>query len=227
MGWRHAPGRSGRFWLLLVAAAVAIGWAVLQRGAEPPAPPPAAPEDARPQLVSTRVVGRHQGNRQFELQAGAIADEGDWVRIEDIQHGVLYRDGDVFVTFSAADGRWHRQSNDLILTGAVELVYEGRVRLSGEQLEWRAAEEKVVSPGPVLLTAGGDRIRASSMEADLDDDVVHLWGDVWIERAGGGRIRMPEVVYWLEEERFEGYGQGQVLLIPGGEAPGTDEEPNG
>src|SRR5690606_20459597 len=113
------------------------------------------------------------------------------------------------------EGRWHRQSNDLVLMGDVVLVYEGRVHLYSDQLEWRAADERVVSPGPVMLTRDGDVIRAGVMEADLDQEVVRLRGDVLIERARGGRIQIADVRYWLDEDRLEGYGPGQVLVVPG------------
>ncbi|HEY8496526.1 MAG TPA: LPS export ABC transporter periplasmic protein LptC, partial [Limnochordales bacterium] len=190
MGWKQAlkKRRRAAAALLVAALVAAVAWGTLRREEQPPAQTP-APEETRPQLVSTRVVGRRQGDRQFELEAGAIADEGEWVRIDAIQHGVLYRDGAVFVTFTAKAGRWHRQSNDLVLTGDVALVYEDRVRLYSDRLEWRAEEERVVSPGPVMLTVDGDVIRAASMEADLDEEVVRLRGDVRIERAGGGRIQ--------------------------------------
>lgn len=222
MGWKQASNKRRRavVALLLAALVALVAWGALRREEQPPAAQTPKPEEARPQLVSTRVVGRRQGDRQFELDAGAIADEGEWVRIDSIQHGVLYRDGNAFVTFTAQAGRWHRQSNDLVLIGDVVLVYEDRVHLYSDQLEWRAAEEKVVSPGPVMLTMDGDVIRAASMEAELDQEVVRLRGDVRIERADGGRIHIAEVVYWLEEDRLEGYGQGQVLVVPGGSEPG-------
>lgn len=216
MGWKQAL-RKRRVAVLVLAAVLTglVTWGARDREEQPPAAPVPAPEESRPQLVSTRVVGRHQGDRQFELDAGAIADEGDWVRIDSIQHGVLYRDGEVFVTFTANEGRWHRQSNDLVLMGDVVLVYEGRVHLYSDQLEWRAADERVVSPGPVMLTRDGDVIRAGVMEADLDQEVVRLRGDVLIERARGGRIQIADVRYWLDEDRLEGYGPGQVLVVPG------------
>src|SRR5690606_42021041 len=112
------------------------------------------------------------------------------------------------------------QSNVSGLMGDVVLVYEDRVHLYRGQLAWRAAEENVVSPGPVMLTMDGDVIRPASVEAELDQEVVRLRGDVRIERADGGRIHIAEVVYWLEEARLEGYGQGRVLVVPGGSEPG-------
>ena len=221
MGWKQLGNKRRWAAAVLVTVAAVAGLLVWRQAEEPaPAPVPVA-DDPRPQLVSTRVVGRRQGDRQFELDAGAIADDGDWIRIEAIDHGMLYREGEVFVTFTARQGRWHRESNDLVLSGDVVLVYEGRVELRTDQLEWRAAQERVVSPGPVELSTGEDLIRAASMEADLADEVVYLRGDVEIERAGGGRIEMPEVVYWLAEERLEGYGPGRVRLVLGGARPGS------
>ncbi|HLT58623.1 MAG TPA: LPS export ABC transporter periplasmic protein LptC [Limnochordales bacterium] len=206
--------------VLLLAAAGAAGiWLARRAGGPAEAPVPVV-EDTRPQLTSTRVVGRHQGDRQFELEAGAIADEGDWIRLDAIEHGVLYREGETYVTFTAREGRWHRPSNDLVLTGDVVLVYEGRIRVFSDRLEWRAENELVVSPGPVVLETEDDVVRAAAMEADLGQEVVRLQGDVRIERAGGGYIMMPEVLYYLEEERLEGYGPGQALLLPGGPAGG-------
>ena len=221
MGWKQLGNKRRWAAAVLVTVAAVAGLLVWRQAEEPaPAPVPVA-DDSRPQLVSTRVVGRRQGDRQFELDASAIADDGDWIRIEAIEHGVLYREGEAFVTFTARQGRWHRESNDLVLSGDVVLVYEGRVELRTDRLEWRAAQERVVSPGPVELNAGEDVIRAASMEADLADEVVYLRGDVEIERPGGGRIEVPEVVYWLAEDRLEGRGRGGVRLVLGGARPGS------
>lgn len=166
----------------------------------------------RPRLTATRVVGRRQGERQFELDAGSIGDEDDWVVLEDIENGLLYRDGTVFVSFQADAGRWHRPSNNLVLTGDVVLEYDGRVRLRTEEIEWRAEDEIVVAPLPVRMTVDGDEVTANSMEADLDSEKLHLEGDVLILRDGGDRVEMATVVYWLAEDRLEGFGRGRLVF---------------
>lgn len=168
--------------------------------------------DVRPRLTATRVVGRRQGERQFELDAGSIGDDDDWVLLERIENGLLYRDGTVFVTFQANAGRWHRPSNNLVLSGDVVLEYDERVNIRTEALQWQAATELVVSPGPVHLTIDGDSVTAASMEADLDEERVRLEGDVRITRVSGDRVAMATVVYWLAEDRLEGFGQGQLVF---------------
>ncbi|MBO8142160.1 MAG: LPS export ABC transporter periplasmic protein LptC [Firmicutes bacterium] len=205
--------------LMALLAVVLAGTAmvgVLRRG-EPPAPAPADdPADPGPRLSSTRVVGRSRGNREFELRAGSIVDEGEWVRLEAIEDGVLYRDGEPQVTFAARSGRWHRASNDLVLTGHVVLVYDGRVELVSERLEWRAADDLVVSPGPVDVTTGSELISAGAMEADLDAERVRFYSGVRIERSAGGWAEVPEMMYWLEDGRLEGYGPGRAVFIRSG-----------
>lgn len=168
--------------------------------------------DVRPRLTATRVVGRRQGERQFELDAGFIGDDEEWVLLEQIQNGLLYRDGAVFVAFQADAGRWHRSSNNLVLTGNVELLYDERVNIRTEQLEWRAATELVIAPGPVHMTIDGDVVTAASMEADLDAERMRLEGDVRITRESGDRVTMATVVYWLADDRLEGFGQGQLVF---------------
>lgn len=172
--------------------------------------------DVRPRLTATRVVGRRQGERQFELDAGSIGDDDDWVLLEQIENGLLYRDGAAFVTFRSNAGRWHRPSNNLVLSGDVVLEYDERVNIRTEVLQWQAATELVVSPGPVHLTIDGDFVTAASMEADLDEERVRLEGDVRITRESGDRVAMATVVYWLAEDRLEGFGQGQLVF-------GTDD----
>lgn len=168
--------------------------------------------DVRPRLTATRVVGRRQGERQFELDAGSIGDEEDWVLLEDIENGLLYRDGGVFVSFRADAGRWHRSSNNLVLTGDVVLEYDGRVHLRTEEIEWKADLEIVVAPVPVRMTVDGDEVTANAMEADLDEERVRLEGDVLILREGGDRVEMATVVYWLAEDRLEGFGRGRLVF---------------
>lgn len=201
--------------LLTVAAlAVVVGWRGWVGGDEATAPPETEP-DPRPRLTATRVVGRKQGQRQFELDAGVIADDDDWVRIEAIENGLLYRDGRVFVTFDADGGRWHRATNNLILLGSVALVYDQRVHMRTDRLEWLADEELVVSPGPVRMLIDGDTVEAGGMEADVGEERVSLSGGVRIVRPGGGTVEMEEVVYWLAEERLEGYGRGRLVFGDG------------
>lgn len=216
--------------VLVVVAAVLLGVSVFRSntdgGRAVDLPEVDDEADPRPQLVSTRVVGRRQGDRQFELDAGAIADDDDWVRIDEIENGLLYRDGEVFVTFDAAGGRWHRPSNNLVLVGDVVLVYDGRVHMRTDELEWRAAEELVISPGPVSMVIDGDVVQAARMEADLDEERVRLVGDVHIVRPSGESVEMAEVVYWLAEDRLEGYGRGRLVF--GGEPANAEpdaEEP--
>lgn len=168
--------------------------------------------DVRPRLTATRVVGRRQGERQFELDAGAIGDDDDWVLLEQIENGLLYRDGGIFVAFQANAGRWHRPSNNLLLSGNVILEYDERVNIRTEQLEWRGATELVIAPGSVHLTIDGDSVTAASMEADLDKERVRLEGDVRITRESGDRVAMATVVYWLAEDRLEGFGKGQLVF---------------
>lgn len=204
-------------WAAVLAAVLAIGAAVyyfgrgedeIDVGVEPPAEP-------RTQLSATRVIGRHQGERQFEMDAAAIADEDDWIRIDAIENGVLYRDGRVFVTFDADGGRWHRPTNNLVLTGNVVLVYDDRVHIRTERLEWHAADEVVTAPGPVQMVIDGDTVEAAAMEAHLEEERVRLMGDVRIVRASGDVLEMSDVVYWLADERLEGRGRGR-LVVGGG-----------
>lgn len=168
--------------------------------------------DVRPRLTASRVVGRRQGERQFELDAGSIGDEEEWVTLEAIENGLLYRDGEVFVAFRSDAGRWHRSSNNLVLEGNVVLEYDGRVEIRTEALEWRAKDEVVVSPGPVRMAVDGDEVTAATMEADLDEERVRLDGEVRIVRPGGDRVDMATVVYWLAEERMEGFGRGRLVF---------------
>lgn len=200
------------FAAVLLASAV---WFVSVRRAPGPDRAAGPPEEPRTQLSATRVVGRHQGERQFELDAAVIADEDGWVRIETIHNGVLYRDGRPFVTFDADLGRWNRTTNNLILSGNVSLVYDDRVSMRTERLEWRAADELVVAPGPVYMVIDGDVVEAASMEADLAEERVRLSGNVRILRKSGDVLEMEDVVYWLAEERLEGYGRGRIVLRVG------------
>lgn len=177
------------------------------------------PAEPRTQLSATRVVGRHEGERQFELDAATIADEDDWVRIDAIENGVLYRDGRVFVTFDADAGRWHRPTNNLVLIGNVVLVYDERVHMRTDQLEWRAADELVTAPGPVQMIIDGDTVEAGAMEAHLEQERVRFMGDVRIVRKSGDVLEMSDVVYWLAEERLEGRGRGRLIVGGGSRTP--------
>lgn len=197
----------------LVLVVAAFAWSMRWGSQMDSDPPPQATEAPGVFFTRPSLVGMVGGERQWDLRAGSMREQGDEVHLQDIEPGTLYRDGSPYLTFRADSGVWMRPSEDLYLRGNVQVFREGEPLLISDELIWRAADELLLSPGRVELFDGDDTIRADRMEGYVPRDEVVLEGNVELLSARGVALSMPgRMVYQLEAGTMVGFGRGEVRV---------------
>ncbi|MBE3599430.1 MAG: LPS export ABC transporter periplasmic protein LptC [Limnochordaceae bacterium] len=212
-GIRAGEGRPhGRPWAVAVLAALAVGAAGVgiwsgafhpwktPPGAERPAGEetagPAAPPAPGVRSLDIHLVGRHRGERQWQLRAERIElpEPAREVQFRDVKDGVFYREGEALVTFEGDGGRFDEKSGRLVLKGRFRLAYGTDVMESAE-LTWEPDRELLWTHAPTVIHHGSMTIRSPRMEIDVNTRVIHLSGGVTVDDPGRLRARAERVEY--------------------------------
>ncbi len=187
--------------VLVMAVYVSIHFFV-----EPPAPSVSVPPSV--QLLESRLVGRKDGFRQWEIWAQSVFQAGDSVTLDDLNEITMYQDEEPYLYIDAESAVWNRRSDILQLHQSV-VRDEDEFYLESDLLIWAGKEETLASPGPVYILWRGLEIRAAEMLMETPDSLLYLRQDVQI-RDGSMVWKTDQAIYYLEEELVEFYG-GFVL----------------
>lgn len=126
----------------------------------------AGPDSGALEMVDARFVGTDPKSRPFEVRAEKVVQsgEGTVVTLEKPRAEITLPGGD-WITLSATQGRYDRESGRLSLAGQVTLYHDGGYEFMTEQAEldtnegvaW--GEAPVQGQGPIgTIEAGGFRI---------------------------------------------------------------------
>ncbi len=204
--------------LIFGAALIALIVLALRFFVEPP--PPAVSIPPSVQLLESRLVGRKDGVRQWEILAQSVLQAGDSVTLTNLDEMVMFQNQEPYLNIDAETAVWNRKQDVLYL-------YEAIVRDNGEDglylesdlLVWEGAEETLNSPGPVFILWQGLEIRAAEMLLESQARLLYLRDDVQI-RDGSMLWRMDRAVYDLDAELMDFYGN----LLLEGEAGQSESE---
>lgn len=186
--------------ILLVAAIVILIWRQL---AEPP--PPAVSVPPSVQLLETRLVGRGDGERQWEILTHSVLQEGDLVTLTDLNEMILFQGDEPYLTVHASGATWERKLDRLELFGPVVVEGEDGFRLESEALSWDGKAQTLTSPGPVWIIWNGMEMEGQTMTLEPPSGLLHLKGDVQI-REGSLLWRLDQVVYDLDGDSMDLFG---------------------
>lgn len=175
--------------------------------AEPPPPPVAVPPSV--QLLQSRLVGRKDGWRQWEILAQSVLQTGDLVTLTDLDEIIMFQEEEAYLFLDAQRAVWNRKKDILDLYEAVVWNEDESFYLESDLLTWAGNEETLTSSGPVFIVWEGLEIRASEMVMESKENLLHLRNDVQI-RDGSLVWRTESAVYDLDHERMDFYG-GLVL----------------
>lgn len=197
---------------LLLAAAGTLMWHGQQRkqadavqsGAE-------LPLEQGIHIAGSRLVGRHEGKRQWEIASARVFDDGDYVDMNDISEVIIFHDAEPYFYVDADEGRWHRPTNDLELKGEIIATGPDDFYLETTVLIWKASDELLWAPEPVVLHYQGAVVHADTMYAYPNQERVKLSGSVQIVE-DGLVWQMPELLYELDTEIMHVYGSATLLL---------------
>ncbi len=186
--------RSILLWLLALALFGGVIYAVTLtlQDPEPTGTTDVWSDEAPPTFIAyqTTIVGTRDGVRQWRLEAESVHDQDGQVHLVGIAQGVLYRDGEAYLEFTAERGIWHRRTEDLHLLGNVKVYQEGEQILATDSLQWRSASELLIADSPVEVRHEGTRIEAQRMRGEMDKGRLIFEDGVKVETSGGLRFSL-------------------------------------
>ncbi|HKM43589.1 MAG TPA: hypothetical protein VJZ70_06310 [Limnochordia bacterium] len=175
--------------------------------AEPPPPPASVPPSV--QLLESRLVGRKDGFRQWEIWAQSVLQAGDVVTLTDLDEITMFQGDEPYLFIDAQIAVWDRKLDILHLHEAIVRDGDAGFYLESDFLIWAGADETLTSPGPVFILWEELEIQAAEMVMESKTSLLYLRGDVQI-RDGSMVWRTDSAVYDLDHERMDFYG-GLVL----------------
>lgn len=167
-------------------------------------------------IVNPRLVGHHEGRRQWELRSARMHEQNGIVHMQTVSQGVIVNDSGGDLYFEADSGRWMRSSGDLYLYGDVTLADDDGFSLVTSEMFWTASAETLTAPQPVQIEFRDAVTTANAMLVDMRTDTVNLTGEVMVEE-GTRTWRMPRLVYHLQDETMEFFGAVALEMGGGGE----------
>lgn len=170
---------------------------------EPPAPPISVPPSV--QLLESRLVGRKDGLRQWEILAQSVLQAGDSVTLTDFDEITMFQDQEPYLFIDADTAVWDRKLEVLHLYESLVRDEDDGFYLESDLLIWDGAKETLTSPGPVFMLWEGLEIQAEEMLMEAQSNLVYLQDDVRI-RDGSMLWRLEYAVYDLDHGRMDFYG---------------------
>lgn len=166
-------------WALAGLGLLATGylWAARSDRAEPPIPQSVP---VRLEAHQTRVVVRHQGRPQVDLQARQVEVSPDLTRatLEEVRRAVVYREGQEFLYVRARRIVLNRQTQNFVATGGVEVTSPKGDWLRAPELVYVNDRAVLSFPKGVEFQLGKTRARVKSLRYFVKQDVVEMEGGV-------------------------------------------------
>ncbi|MCR4424735.1 MAG: LPS export ABC transporter periplasmic protein LptC [Firmicutes bacterium] len=189
---------------LAVVITGAYAWAFL---INKPAATGGVTRDKGPSLafMGVEIEGLDSGQKRWHLKARRVesGQQARSVRLVDITDGAIYRGGEPYFTFTAGDGVLQNDTGDLMLTGGVTVWSNGETLLTTDKVVWKAADGRILVPGPAEVMIEGSRISAQRFEADVDAEKITGHGEVVLQTEGQMKITAGTLVYRLDEKEVE------------------------
>lgn len=157
-------------------------------------------------MEESRIVGRHEGEKQWEIPTARVLQEGEEIILTELGEIVIFQEGEPYLYLDAETAVWERQSDLLDLMGAVQVTGPEGFRLESDHLLWRGADKKLTSPGPVRIEWDDLAVKSNWMVFKTEEEAVFLEDDVQIEQ-GGLLWKTEQAIYYLQEKILEFKGK--------------------
>lgn len=189
--------------IIVLAILMIAVYSIFRFFVEPPAPPISVPPSV--QLLESRLVGRKDGLRQWEILAQSVLQAGDSVTLTDFDEITMFQDQEPYLFIDADTAVWDRKLEILHLYESLVRDGDDGFYLESDLLIWDGAKETLTSPGPVFMLWEGLEIQAAEMLMEAQSNLVYLQDDVRI-RDGSMLWRLEYAVYDLDHGRMDFYG---------------------
>jgi hypothetical protein len=153
-------------------------WAAQGARGDGAAPPPAPP--VRLEASRARVVVRHEGKPQVDLQARRVEVSPDLMNatLEDVRRAVVFREGQEFLYVRAQRIVLNRQTQNFVATGGVEVTSPKGDWLKAPELVYHNDRAVLSFPKGVEFQLGKTRAKVRSLRYFVKQDVVEMEGGV-------------------------------------------------
>lgn len=168
-------------------------------------PPPLESVPPSVQLLESKLVGRKDGVKQWELLTQSVLQADDIITLTDLGEITIFQDEDPYLVVNANWATWNRKKDTLELYGPLVVEGEDQFKLVSDKLIWEGKPATLTSPGPVLIHWDGLEIKAGQMLLETETDLLRLKEDVQI-REGRFVFRLERAVYNLRVDRLDFYG---------------------
>ncbi|GBD29367.1 hypothetical protein HRbin32_00455 [bacterium HR32] len=172
--WRRAGGA------LALAALAGAGylWAARSARTDQSVAVPSAP--VRLEARQTRLVVRHEGRPQVDLQAQRVEVSPDLMSatLEDVRRAVVFREGQEFLYVRARRIVLNRQTQNFVATGGVEVTSPKGDWLRAPELVYHNDRAVLSFPKGVEFQLGKTQARVRSLRYFVKQDVVEMEGGV-------------------------------------------------
>ena len=189
--------------ILVLAILIIAIYLIFRFFIEPPQPQVSVPPSV--QLLESRLVGRKDGVRQWEILAQSVLQAGNSVTLTSLDEITMFQDQEPYLFIDADTAVWDRKLDILHLHESQVRDGEDGFYLESDLLIWDGAEETLTSPGPVFILWEGLEIQAAEMVMEAQSSLLYLKDDVRI-RDGSMLWRLEYAVYDLDHGRMDFYG---------------------
>lgn len=178
-----AQAKQVRRWGLLPLAGLALlgaGYLWAAGVAREQAPQPQAPLPVRLEAQQTRLVVRHEGKPQVDLQAQRVEVSPDLLTatLEDVRRAVVFRDGQEFLYVRARRVVLNRSTQNFVATGGVEVTSPRGDWLRAPELVYQNDRAVLSFPKGVEFQLGKTRAKVRALRYFVKQDVVEMEGGV-------------------------------------------------
>lgn len=167
--------------------------------------PPAESIPPSVQILGTRLIGRKDGARQWEILANSVLQADNLVTLRDMDEITIFQTDESALAVTAALATWDRKLDRLELKGDVEVSDGADFRLQSELLVWQGSNETLVSPDPVVIHWNGLRILAGQMVLEVTQSLLRLSEGVEIYD-GPFVWKLQQASYDLDQDVMDFYG---------------------
>ncbi|HBG02033.1 MAG TPA: LPS export ABC transporter periplasmic protein LptC [Firmicutes bacterium] len=195
--------KTKRVILLLTALLAVTVYIVFRFFVQPQPPPVSVPPSV--ELMESKLIGRQDGVRQWEILAKSVLQAGDSVTLTDMDEIIMFQAGEPYLYIDSDRAIWDRKSDILHLHSSVVRDIEGGFRLESDLLIWNGVEKTLTSPGPAFILWEGLEIEAGQMVMEAKNNLLYLNQDVQI-RDGSMAWRLENAVYDMDQELMDFYG---------------------
>lgn len=168
-------------------------------------PPPSESVPPSVQLRESRLIGRQDGERQWEIFTNSVLQVDRQVILTEMDKITLFQDEEPYFFVDAEKAVWDRQKNSLELYDAVITQVDDELRLESELLILNEKQSTLKSPGRATINWQGLKILSEEMILEMEEGLLHLKEGVEI-RDGKFYWKMQEAVYNFDSSIMDFFG---------------------